>query len=83
MKVMLDMLLSEVNNNDIVKVVSIDAGKNAKQRLYALGIHPNDVIQVISNPSFGPILVKNLSKDNTRVAIGRGIAQQIKVENIN
>lgn len=80
---MLDMLLSEVNNDSVVKIVSIDVGKNAKQRLFALGIHPNDLVQVVSNPSFGPVLVKNLSKDNTRVAIGRGIAQKIKVENVN
>lgn len=80
---MLDMLLSEVNNDSVVKIVSINVGKNAKQRLFALGIHPNDLVQVVSNPSFGPVLVKNLSKDNTRVAIGRGIAQKIKVENVN
>lgn len=77
------MLLSEVNNDSVVKIVSINVGKNAKQRLFALGIHPNDLVQVVSNPSFGPVLVKNLSKDNTRVAIGRGIAQKIKVENVN
>ncbi|MCX7908242.1 MAG: ferrous iron transport protein A [Ignavibacteria bacterium] len=77
------MLLSEVNNEKVVKVVAIDTGNIAKQRLLALGIHPNDILQVVSNPSFGPVLIKNLSKDNARIAIGRGIAQKIKVENVN
>ncbi len=80
---MFDMLLSEANNDQIVKIVSIEAGKGAKQRLYALGIHPDDIVQIVSNSNFGPILVKILSKDNARIAIGRGIAQKIKVENIN
>jgi len=80
---MLDMLLSDANNNEIVKVVSIDTGKKAKQRLMALGIHRDDILQVVYNPSFGPLIVKNLSKDNARIAIGRGIASKIKVENVN
>ncbi len=77
------MMLSEANPPKIVKVISIDSSKGAKQRLLALGIHPNDILQVISNPSFGPILIKNISKDNARVAIGRGIAQKIQVHDIN
>lgn len=77
------MLLSETNNDQIVKIVAIETGKNAKQRLLALGIHPEDIVQVVSNPAFGPILIRNLSKDNARIAIGRGIAQKIKVENTN
>lgn len=80
---MIDMFLTEANDEKVLKVVSIEAGKNVKQRLIALGLHPNDLIQVISNPGFGPILIKNLSKDNARIAIGRGIAQKIKVDCIH
>ncbi|MGB9770655.1 MAG: FeoA family protein [Candidatus Kapaibacteriota bacterium] len=77
------MLLSEANNDEIVKIVSIEGGKGLKQKLLALGIHNDDIVQIVSNPAFGPILIKNLSKDNARIAIGRGIAQKIKVENVN
>lgn len=80
---MIDMFLTEANDEKVLKVVSIEAGKNVKQRLIVLGLHPNDLIQVISNPGFGPILIKNLSKDNARIAIGRGIAQKIKVDCIH
>ncbi len=80
---MVDMFLTEANDEKVVKVISIDGCKNVKQKLIALGLHPNDLIQVISNPGFGPILIKNLSKDNARIAIGRGIAQKIKVECVN
>jgi len=80
---MVVMFLTEANNEKIVKIVSIDTGKGAKQRLIALGLHPNDLIQIVSNPGFGPILIKNISKNDARIAIGRGIAQKIKVEYVN
>ncbi|MFN3305845.1 MAG: ferrous iron transport protein A [Candidatus Kapaibacteriota bacterium] len=80
---MIEMLLSEARNEKIVKIVSINASKGAKHKLLSLGLHPNDIIQILSNPSFGPLLIKNISKDNARIAIGRGIAQKIQVESIN
>lgn len=80
---MLEMLLSEVQNEKIVKIVSINASKNAKYKLLSVGLHPNDIVQILSNPFFGPLLIKNISKDNARIAIGRGIAKKIQVENIN
>lgn len=80
---MIEMLLSEVRNEKVVKIVSINAGKGAKHKLLSLGLHPNDIIQILSNPSFGPLLIKNISKDNARIAIGRGIAEKIQVETIN
>jgi Fe2+ transport system protein FeoA len=80
---MFEMLLAEVNNDKIVKVVSIDSGKGAKQRLLSLGLHINDIVEIVSNPRFGPVLIKNLSKNNARIAIGRGIAEKIQVEYVN
>ncbi len=77
------MLLSEARNEKIVKIISINASKGAKYKLLSLGLHPNDIIQILSNPSFGPLLIKNISKDNARIAIGRGIAEKIQVESIN
>ncbi len=77
------MLLSEARNEKIVKIISINASKGAKYKLLSLGLHPNDIIQILSNPSFGPLLIKNISKDNARIAIGRVIAEKIQVESIN
>ncbi|MCX7879541.1 MAG: ferrous iron transport protein A [Ignavibacteria bacterium] len=76
------MLLSEVDNNVIVRVVEINTNEKAKQRLLALGLHINDVIQIISNSNFSPILIKNITKNDARIAIGRGIAQKIEVEQV-
>lgn len=80
---MFEMLLAEANNDRIVKVISIDSGKIAKQRLLSLGLHINDIVEVVSNTRFGPVLIKNISKNNARIAIGRRIAEKIQVEYVN
>ncbi len=74
------MVLAEANNNMLVKIKSIDAGKGAKKRLTAIGLHPDDVVQVVSNMGFGPILLKVISNGNAKIAIGRGLAEKIEVE---
>ncbi len=63
-----------------LKIVAIYGGHGIRQRLFALGLHKNDIIEVDSRSIFhGPILIKNLTSD-TSVALGRGIAQKIMVE---
>jgi Fe2+ transport system protein FeoA len=60
--------------------VSIRGGEGARRRLFALGFHKNDLIEVNAQGIFrGPLLVQNLSSDIS-VALGHGIAQKIQVE---
>lgn len=77
------MVLAETNGEKRYKVVAIKSGKECKKKLLSRGLHINDLIEVVSNPHFGPILIKNLSKDNAQIAIGRGIAEKIEVESVN
>jgi Fe2+ transport system protein FeoA len=63
-----------------LRIVSILGGEEMRRRLFALGFHKDDVIEVDSQAILkGPLLVKNLTSDMS-VAIGRGIAQKILVE---
>lgn len=63
-----------------LKIVSIRGGEGARRRLFALGFHAGDLIEVNSQGIFhGPLLINNLTSD-TSVALGRGIAQKILVE---
>ncbi len=63
-----------------LKIVAILGGEGVRRRLFALGFHKDDLVEVNAQGILrGPILVKNLSAD-TSVALGRGIAQKIMVE---
>ena len=58
---------------------NIDSGGNVKKRLAALGFISKEEIKVIKNSGFGPIV---LEIKDSRIAIGRGEAQRIMVEEI-
>ncbi len=60
-----------------VKVVGIQAGRGAQCRLAQLGILPGKIIEVLSNPSHGPVVVRC---DNSRFMIGFGLASKVMVE---
>lgn len=61
-------------------VTAIDGGHGVRQRLFALGLHVGDTIELQSQAIFrGPVLVRNRASE-TSVALGRGIAQKIVVE---
>lgn len=45
-------------------------------RLTSLGLREGKTVEVLNNPGFGPMLVK---VDESRLAIGRGVAMKIGV----
>jgi Fur family ferric uptake transcriptional regulator len=57
-------------------VKEIMGGRMAKLRLFAMGIRPGDELEVISD-SLGDGLI--VARGDTRIAIGKGIAQKILV----
>jgi len=64
----------------MLRIVAILGGEGVRRRLFALGFHKDDLVEVNAQGILrGPILVKNLSTD-TSVALGRGIAQKIMVD---
>jgi len=72
--------LLEAPEGEILKIVEIRGGQGLHRRLLSLGFHPGDLVTLENEALMnGPVLVKNLTTD-TRVALGRGIAQKITVE---
>lgn len=63
-----------------LRIVSIDAGADSKKRLSSMGLHVNDVLIRITNAKWGPILIQNNSNSDSKVALGRGMAEKIIVE---
>ncbi len=63
-----------------LRIVDIHGGHGIRRKLFSLGFHKNDIIELDSRSILrGPLLVKDLTSD-TSVALGRGIAQKIMVE---
>lgn len=72
--------LAEVPQGEVFRIVEIKGGPGLHRRLLALGFHRGDrVILDGEAPMRGPLLIRNLTTE-TRVALGRGIAQKIFVE---
>jgi Fe2+ transport system protein FeoA len=63
-----------------LKIVDIAGGEAVRRRLFSLGFHRNDLIEVNAQGILrGPLLVRNLTAD-TSVALGRGIVSKIMVD---
>jgi ferrous iron transport protein A len=67
--------LTDAAIGERVRVVSAGGGRRLVQRLSDLGLVPNREIQVVNNT--GPLIV---ALDNTRIALGRGVAAKILVK---
>jgi len=77
------MNLLEAPENQKLKVVEINSGKEAKRKLISIGIRINDIILKINSPGLGAILVQNISTESTKVALGKGLGSKINVEVID
>ena len=71
------MVLSMVDQGEEVTVAHINGGRGMKSKLYSMGLVPGAAFTVLSRNGGGPVMLR--VKDS-RLAIGRGIAQKIIVE---
>ncbi|MGQ9603084.1 MAG: FeoA family protein [bacterium] len=71
--------LVELKSGEVGRVVRIVGGKGATARLAAHGIVPGIVVEKIGNLTGGPVVLKI---GQTRVAIGRGLASKVMVEDL-
>jgi ferrous iron transport protein A len=70
--------LDQVNENRKAEVIDIQGGQGIRQRLSQMGIHPGDTITILRYGALrGPILIEI---HGSQVALGRGIASRITVE---
>ncbi len=70
------MPLTSVRSGERVTLREMTGGGNAKARLAGMGLRLGDRVEVINNTGQGRII---LAHGQTRLAIGRGIAEQIVV----
>jgi len=72
--------LDQVYENKKAKVIDIQGGQGIRQRLSQMGIHPGDEITMLRYGALrGPLLIEVHS---SQVALGRGIASRIIVEEL-
>lgn len=69
--------LSLVNQGESVIVRQIRGGRELRQRLFDLGLHPGARIRVVKNEQPGPLIVA--AKQDGRLALGRGMCHKILV----
>jgi ferrous iron transport protein A len=72
--------LDQVNENRKAQVIDIQGGQGIRQRLSQMGIHPGDRITILRYGALrGPLLIEI---HGSQVALGRGIASRIIVEEL-
>ena len=69
-------LLSKVQAGEKVRIVNVAAGGGFRSKLIAMGLLPNSEITMVSNGQTGPIVI---SVKNSKVMLGRGVAEKITV----
>ncbi len=75
---MTKLKLTQINGDNKCRVVAFGGGSNMKIKLENLGIRLGNEIKVVNNSFIGgPITVLS---GNTKVAIGRKMAERILVE---
>jgi Fe2+ transport system protein FeoA len=71
--------LLKAPTNYALEVLKINAGDIARKRLISMGIHLGDHIIKYIDSSWCPVLVKNITLDSTKIAIGQFLADKIVV----
>ena len=71
------MVLSMVDQGEEVILAHINGGKGMRSKLYSMGLVPGAAFSILSRNGGGPVMIR--VKDS-RLAIGRGMAQKIIVE---
>ena len=70
--------LDRIRTNKNVRVVDVVGGWGLRRHINQLGIHPGDILTVLRHAAMGgPILIMI---HGSQIAIGRGMASQIIVE---
>ena len=72
------LTLDQAHANSTLKITSISGGWGVRQNLNEVGLHVGDSIRILRKAPFGgPLMVVS---HGTKVAVGRQLAEKIKVE---
>lgn len=73
------MSLADAPKDKVLTVALIDSCEETKRKLNAMGIFLDNKIVKISNSKWGPVLISSVDNSNSKIALGRRIAEKIKV----
>jgi len=76
---MININLLEAPPDVELEVKEINAGTFASKRLVSMGLHTGDKLVKFGKASWGPVLIKNVSLNASKIAIGRRLANKILV----
>ena len=71
------MVLSRVSSGSEVTLIGIEGGRAMRSKLYSMGLVPGVRLRILSGNGAGPVMV---AVRDSRLAIGRGMAEKILVE---
>jgi len=69
--------LAMVGTGEVITVVGVNAGRGLTKRLADMGLVPGTKLRIVNSQISGPVIVE---VRGSRLALGRGIAQKIMVE---
>ena len=72
------MKLSEVREAKRLKIITIQGGFQAVNKLRVLGVVQGSFVTLENNSYHGPITI--LNQDGMKIAIGRRLAERVEVE---
>jgi len=62
-----------------LEVIELEAGMDARKRLISMGIHTGDKLVKLTASVWGPVLVRNVTLNSSKIAIGKRLASRILV----
>ena len=71
------MVLSRIDPGEEVTLIDIEGGRGLRSKLYSMGLVPGANLKILSRSGSGPVMI---AVKDSRLAIGRGMAEKIIVE---
>jgi len=76
---MMNINLLDAPSNTELEVLEINAGHKAKARLISMGLHMGDKVLKYNENSWCPVLIRNVTLNSAKIAIGKRLAEKIMV----
>ena len=73
------MPLSMLSIGEQAELVDVRGGRGIRMRLASMGLNPGVMVEMVQNAMPGPVI---LGVMDTRLAMGRGMAQRILVQKV-
>ena len=71
------MVLSGIDPGEEVTLIDIHGGRGVRSKLYSMGLVPGVNLKILNRSGSGPVMI---AVKDSRLAIGRGMAEKIIVE---